>query len=225
MASKSKNKSTAATANKSPETKKEDNTSTTITTVTADTTTATETPKVTSAELKKQERADAKAAKDAERETKKAARIAERAAKKAAKPVRAASAHMAKVQKYELSLPAPSDEVKEMLEATTALSVGDLNVLASWVALEARKRATANSTGRKLSVGDQVRITSGNQTRYIGKEGTVSRTNRIRCFVTVPGFDREVYLFAGDVTVIEKATQQINISSDDTSSEKVAANG
>lgn len=172
---------------------------------------------------KEQERKDARAKKEQERADAKKKRDEERAAKKAARPVREKPAHMAKVDSFRNSLPTPSAAVTAILESAKSLSTSDLNILAAYVGCEARARQTVGATTAKLNVGDKVRIVSGQATKFIGKEGVITRCQRIRTFVQVPGFEREVYLYNSDVEVLEPATKTIDLTEEDGSDK--AANG
>lgn len=177
---------------------------------------------------KEEDRTAAKKVRDDKREADKKARLEAREQKKlekANKPAREVPAHMAKVKSYRDTLPPPSEGVQEILDQAKALSAGDLCILANWISLEARERATVNASKVKVEVGDKVKIISGQATKFIGKEGEVSRTNRIRIFVKVPGFNKEVYLFASDVEKLEGDTTAIDISEDDTDTDATAANG
>jgi hypothetical protein len=56
-------------------------------------------------------------------------------------PKEKVDAHLAKVEAYGKGLPTPSAAVVELLELARALSTGDMNVLATHIAFDARKRA------------------------------------------------------------------------------------
>lgn len=175
------------------------------------------------AEAEAKAKADAKAKKEAEAEAKKKTREDEKAKKKAEresakaakskdKPARETPAHMAKVDKYAASLPTLSEAARSVFTQAESLSSGELNVLSAHISLLARKRATASATTVKLQEGDRVRIHSGIDTRFIGKEGVVTRCQRIRIFVKVPGFSKDAYLFASNVELLEST--KIDVSDD-----------
>lgn len=178
-------------------------------------------------EKKDEERKVARDKKEEERKAAKDLRDKERAEKKAAKPQRTQPAHMAKVDSFRASLPPAVGGVNNILESAKKLSTGDLNILAAHISLEARARATATAGEIKLEKGNAVRIVSGRETKFIGKEGVVSRVNRIRCFVTVPGFTNDVYLFNSDVELLEQDAKTLDISEEETENEDdvAAANG
>jgi hypothetical protein len=58
----------------------------------------------------------------------------------------------------------------------------------------------------KVEAGNTVTIISGDA-RYVGKTGTVSKAQRIRCYVEIPGVSKPVYLFTSDVEVMAAAEQ------------------
>lgn len=173
---------------------------------------------------KEQERKDAKAKKDEERAAAKKLRDEHRVAKKANKPVREKPAHMAKVDSFRATLPPASKDVNAILESAKSLSTGDLNILTAYIGCEARSRQTAGATTAKLNVGDRVRIVSGRETRFIGKEGVITKCQRIRTFVNVPGFTKPIYLYNSDVEVLEAASKTIDLTEDETETD-AAVNG
>jgi ribosomal protein L24 len=142
------------------------------------------------------------------------------------KPVRETPAHMAKVNKVKASLPPMSESAKAIFDQAAQLeSLSDLNVLATHIAFLARERATAASNEVTVRTGDRVKIVSGSDVRFHGKEGEVVRTNRIRIFVRVPGFEKEAYLLRSNVELLESAPSKIDLSDDAPESEDQAANG
>ena len=153
------------------------------------------------------DKAAAKAAKDAEREAKKAERDAARAAKKAERESARKPAHMSKVEKAASKLPALSDAARLMFNEITANATStEVATLAAHLVHFNRAKATERALTQKLSVGDAVTIVSGDP-RFIGMTGTVSKAQRIRCYVDVPGVSKPVYLFTSDVEVME--TEQV----------------
>lgn len=136
------------------------------------------------------ERAEAKTARDALR----AAKIAERNANRA-------PAHMRKVQKAAEKL-ASLGQAAELLfnEATANLPAADLAALATHIQHFNRVKATERALGQKLEVGQSVTIVAG-EPRFVGKIGTLSKVQRIRCYVDVEGLTKPVYLFTSDVVL------------------------
>lgn len=165
--------------------------------------------------LTDEEKEQAKAAKDAERAEAKKQRDAAREAKKAAAKESAPPAHMKKVNKAGERL-APLSETAQLLygDATTNLTSAEIASLAQHLQYFNRVEATKRALERKLEVGDTVQITGGDP-RFIGKEGTVVKVQRIRCFVKVAGTDRDVYLFTSDVSPVESEVQESTTESEE----------
>jgi hypothetical protein len=65
-----------------------------------------------------------------------------------------------------------------------------------------RVKATERALDQRVVQGTPVRIIGGDP-KFMGMTGTVTKAQRIRCYVTVPGAKREVYLFTSDVEVLE----------------------
>lgn len=128
------------------------------------------------------------------------------------KPVRETPAHMAKVDKYAASLPTLSEDAKAVFAQAESLSLGELNVLSAHLTLLARRRATAVATTTKFEVGDRVCIHSGIDTRFIGKEGVVTRVQRARMFVKVANFDKDAYIFTSNAEHVKAS--KIDVSDD-----------
>lgn len=143
-----------------------------------------------------------KAAKLAQRETeraaKKAQRDADRAAKIAERNANRAPAHMKKVQKAAEKL-SPLGQAAELLfnEATANLPASDLSALAAHIQHFNRVKSTERAASQKLESGQSVTITGGDP-RFIGKTGTLTKVQRIRCYVNI-GASKDVYLFTSDV--------------------------
>ena len=143
-------------------------------------------------------------------------------------PKEKVDAHLAKVEAYGKALPVASPAVIELLELARALSTGDMNVLATHIAFDARKRATiiasGNAKSRLIKEGDRVKIiaASGNP-RFIGQVGTVTRANRIRIFVQLATVKHPVYLFSSEVEHYNDGVTELDIT--DESNEDKAANG
>lgn len=169
-------------------------------------------------EARDKARAEAKAQREAEREAARAAKIAEREANR--KP-----AHMAKVEKAAEKLPPLTDNAQEFLtNATEGLTPAEVFTLAEHFKHFVRVQRTQAALEMELGVGDTVRIKSGHP-RFVGETGTVMKAQRIRCYVEVPGYDKQVYLFTSDVEVLQKAADgDINTVPADTE-EPVAATG
>lgn len=152
-----------------------------------------------------EEKAAKKATRDAERESKKETRQQLRAEKLAVKAADKKPAHMEKVLKAASRLPSLTETASRFLnEVTVNLSAADLTALALHIQHFNRVKATHRALSQRVGVGDSVRIVSGD-TRYVGQAGVVSKAQRIRCYVEVPGAKKPVYLFTSDVEILSAA--------------------
>ena len=151
--------------------------------------------------LTDEEKAARETARAAERATKKAARETARAEKRAARDASRQPAHMRKVQKAADRLPSMSEALQLLFNEATALTAADISALALNLQHFNRVKATERALSQTIENGMSVRIVGGD-TRYIGRTGTVAKAQRIRCYVTVPGVKKDVYLFTSDVEVV-----------------------
>jgi len=155
--------------------------------------------------LTDEEKAARTAARDAERATKKAEREAARAAKRAARENDRKTPHMSKVEKAASKLPALNDAAQLAVNDITAnFSASVVSAIAAHLSHFNRVKATERALGQTISTGDTVRIVSGDS-RYIGQTGEVFKAQRIRCYVTVAGAKKPVYLFTSDVELVSAA--------------------
>lgn len=151
-----------------------------------------------------------KAQKVAEREAKRleAARLreerrAQRAAEKAAK----SPAHMKKLNRAASKLPSLGETAQSLFNEITAnYSREQITAIAMHLQHFNRAKATERALNQKLTSGLEVRIIGGDP-KYVGQTGTISKAQRIRCYVTVPGFKRDVYCFTSDVEVVVSAAK------------------
>lgn len=158
--------------------------------------------------------AEEKEARDKQRETEKAERKElrekSRAEKKAAKAGEKKPAHMSKVEKAASKLPSMTNDVSTYFNELTAnLSSQDINALAAHLVHFNRSKATERALSQQVKMGDKVKIVGG-EAKYIGLEGVVSKAQRIRCYVTVEGFKKDIYLFTSDVEVTEALATAAN---------------
>lgn len=149
------------------------------------------------------------AAKLKERETERNARKAERDAARALKQAERAAViagrtpHMGKVEKAAAKLPSLGETAQHFMNDITAnCSAADVAALAAHLQHFNRVSATSRALSQKLEVGMTVRIVSGDA-RYLGRVGVLDRVQRIRCFVTLEGVNKDVYLFTSDVEPCE----------------------
>lgn len=155
--------------------------------------------------LTDEEKASRTAQRDAERATKKAEREAARAAKKAAKDADKRTPHMSKVEKAAAKLPTLNEQAQVALNDITAnFSASMVSAIAAHLNHFNRVKATERALGQTISTGDTVRIVSGDS-RFVGQTGTVSKAQRIRCYVEVAGAKKPVYLFTSDVELVTSA--------------------
>lgn len=112
------------------------------------------------------------------------------------KPVRPL-AHLSKVEKVASQLPVMTQEAQAIFVGAANLSTPDISSLVAHLNIVMRKRsvvAIAQGAARAgetplLTVGQRVRIRSGQggSARFIGHEGTVTKVQRIRCYVAIDG--------------------------------------
>jgi flagellar biosynthesis GTPase FlhF len=155
--------------------------------------------------LTDEEKAARETTRQEERAAKKAARETARAEKRAARDANRQPAHMRKVMKAAERLGSLGQAAQLLFnEATANLTAAELATLALHIQHHNRVQSTSRALTQTLDNGTQVRINGGDP-RFIGKTGTISKAQRIRCYVTVPGFKKDVYLFTSDVEVIAAA--------------------
>lgn len=153
-----------------------------------------------------EEKAAKKAAREQERQAQKEARAQAREAKRAERQASKGPAHMAKVERAAARLPSLSRAAQTEVQAITAgFSAGEVAAIAAHLQHFNRQKATERSIGRQLTVGQRVRITGG-EGRYIGREGTVAKAQKIRAYIDV-GEKKPLYVFIADVESLESANR------------------
>jgi len=147
-----------------------------------------------------EEEHSARQAKIAEqRAARKTEREAKRAEKLAARSANTRPAHLAKVQAAASKLGALSEDAQLLFnEATTNLSAADLTVLAAHINHFNRENSTIRALNTKLEAGQRVTVTGGDP-RFIGQVGTLTKVQRIRCYVQLDGVEKVHYAFTSDV--------------------------
>jgi hypothetical protein len=158
---------------------------------------------------------DNKALKLAEREARRAQIAKDREERKAAKAAAQPKgpAHMKKIASAANKLPTLTDTAQLLFnEATTNFSAEQLTALALHIQHFNRVKATERALNQRVVQGTQVRIIGGDP-KFIGMTGSVTKAQRIRCYVKVPGVKREVYCFTSDIEVLE-ATQALTGTDD-----------
>jgi flagellar biosynthesis GTPase FlhF len=150
-------------------------------------------PRLTKEEREERDRllAEQKAEKKAQREEARLARKAKQAANKL-------PPHMKKIQKIFDALPELSERTKEQFELLeSSFSLSEIEALIPHLECHVRMERTTLALSRTVEEGQTVRIISG-PTKFIGKVGTIVKSQRIRCYVKVPGHSKDVYLFISD---------------------------
>jgi hypothetical protein len=138
---------------------------------------------------------------ETERAERKATRDAARAAKQADRAANRAPAHMKKVAKAAEKLGSLNDAAQLIFgDATSNLAASQVAILALHLQHFNRVKATERALNQAIEAGQTVTIIGGDP-RFIGKTGTVSKAQRIRCYVTLEGVAKPVYLFTSDVQV------------------------
>lgn len=167
-------------------------------------------------ETKAKEKEAEKAKKAEASAAKKAKRLADKAEKDKAKAER--KPHMKKLENAKSKLPALNEDTQSVFDDITKNKGIDIGNLAIHLAFHGRITATTAALGVKLTEGQEVRITGGDS-RYVGKVGVMAKVQRIRGYVTVPGVDKDVYLFLSDVTPVTAE----QVAGDEASSEEETA--
>ncbi|MBM3298368.1 MAG: hypothetical protein FJY85_00260 [Deltaproteobacteria bacterium] len=141
-----------------------------------------------------------KAEKIAAREAKRAQLAKEREERRAGKAAEAKGpAHMKKIDRAASRLPVLSDPAQLLFnEATSNFSAEQITAISLHLQHFNRVKATERALGQKVQVGQTVKIIAGDP-KFVGMTGTVSKSQRIRCYVTVSGIKRDVYCFTSDV--------------------------
>jgi hypothetical protein len=143
------------------------------------------------------------AARQAELDANKAKRAEARAAKQAVKDAAKPTAHLRKVQKAAERLPSLGQAATLLFnEARSTLSGAELAALALHIQHANREASTVLALRTRFEVGQRVRIASGDP-RYVGMEGTVTKVQRIRAYVSCEGVKKPVYVFTSDIGTVE----------------------
>jgi hypothetical protein len=152
-----------------------------------------------------EEKAARKAKKDAELAANRAARAAVRLAKNAEKAANKPAAHLKKVERAAARL-SPLSASAQLLfgEATASLTASELANLAIHIGQFNREQSTVRALGIRLTAGQNVTIVGGDP-RFVGRTGTVVKSQRIRCYVAVDGVKKALYMFSSDVVPATQA--------------------
>ncbi len=156
--------------------------------------------------LTEEEKAARLATRETERAARKVTRDAARTAKLAERAASRQPAHMRKVEKAAAKLGNLSEASQLIFnEATANLPGAELATLALHIQHHNRVSATSRALGQKIEAGQSVTIVGGDP-RFIGKTGTVAKAQRIRCYVSVEGQAKAIYLFTSDCVPLAQET-------------------
>lgn len=151
--------------------------------------------------LSGEEKAARTAQKDLDRAAAKEARVAKRAEKQALRQANKHPAHMSKVAKAYAKLPLLGELATSLFGDITANFTRDqVTALALHLQHFNRVKATERALNQRVSTGASVTVVGGDP-RYVGKTGTVTKAQRIRCYVSVDGVSKPIYMFTSDVEV------------------------
>ncbi len=167
---------------------------------------------VEKAVLTAEQREEKKLKREAEKHVKMVALEAQRTARKASKAEKRAAkvkvtpdgqprgpVHMKKIATAAAKLPQMnSDAQLAFNDLTTNFSGAQLTALALHLAHHNRTVSTQRAATVQLKVGQTVCIAGGDH-RFIGKVGVISKVQRIRCYVNIPGMEKPYYCFTSDV--------------------------
>lgn len=92
-------------------------------------------------------------------------------------------------------------------DVTSRFQKEQLSALALHIQHFNRVQATERALSTKLKAGMSVRIIAG-PNKYIGMKAVVTKSQRIRCFVEILGFNKQVYLFTSDVEPVQSVTNE-----------------
>lgn len=176
--------------------------------------------------LTPEQRTERDTQREIERIEKKEARDQAKSEKEAKREADRKPAHMAKVEKAAEKLPALTAEAQGFYDQVTKnLNAAEIFAMTENFRHFVRMQRTEAALNTKLNKGDQVTIVSGNP-RFIGCLATVTKPQRIRCYVEVEGYDKPIYLFTSDVELVEAAPQALpELDEDDQAGEQIAATG
>lgn len=148
-------------------------------------------------------KAERRAQREADRTAKSAERAKEREARAAAKGNSRGSAHMKKIETARSKLPSLEAHAANIFaDATSNLTTTQLEALAVHLQFHNRLAATTAAPTKPIPVGTQVTIVGGEH-RFVGKVGTVVKSQKLRSFVSIPGSKRDHYTFTAYLKPVE----------------------
>ena len=150
--------------------------------------------------------------------TEKAEKARVRAEKKADREANKPPKHQAKLDRAKSQLPELSAPERAVFDKLVGgATPAELEKLSAHLAFHVRQLQTVTAVSASLEVGQTVRIVSGNQ-KYLGAVGVVSRSQRIRCYVSIPNVGKEIYLFTSDVVPVndvDAETVDVSVENDE----------
>jgi 3D (Asp-Asp-Asp) domain-containing protein len=148
-------------------------------------------------------KAERRAQREADRTAKAAERAEEREARAAEKGNTRSSAHMKKIETARSKLPSLEAHAANIFaDATSNLTTTQLEALAVHLQFHNRLAATTAAPTKPIPVGTQVTIVGGEH-RFVGKVGTVVKSQKLRSFVSIPGSKRDHYTFTAYLKPVE----------------------
>ena len=151
-------------------------------------------------------RAAAKAAKFAQLEAERAERRAAREARKAERGAAPSKgpAHMKKVERALSKLPQLNNEAKDQFDMLTSnFGLYELEKFAAHLQLFSRTQKTIRAAQlQKLPLGATVTITGG-EPRFVGLQGKVIHSQKLRAKIAVDGVKKPVYIYTGEAKIME----------------------
>lgn len=169
-------------------------------------------------ELREKASAERKALRDqerSERATKRAERKQKSDEKKAAREKAKADKQASRAKK---SAPL-SEAAQAVLESAKQLPAGDVSALSQALTKLSKERsvAEAGAISDRPEEGDLVEVVSG---QFAGKKGTVTRAQRVRCFVQMPevlgadGQPKTAYLYLSEVKVLPESAAKKSVKAE-----------
>lgn len=162
-------------------------------------------------------RAAKAAAASADRELKaarKEARAAKRLEKTEGKSRRSSEpAHMKKVERARSKCPPMNIETEKFFnEAIGNFSAAQIDSLAQHLLVHNRAYKTQRaSESTPFQIGTVITITGG-ETKYIGMNGVVTKSQKLRTTVAVEGMNNPLYVYTADAKIADIDTEQLSIA-------------
>lgn len=155
-----------------------------------------------SAELERA-KAEHRAKREADRATRAAERAKAREARTTTRNNAQSPAHMKKVETARSKLPTLEARTANIFaDATSNLTATQLEALAVHLQFHNRLAATTAAPTKAIPVGTQVRIVGGDH-RFLGMTATITKSRKLRSYVSIPGCTKEHYTFTAYLEPVE----------------------